>query len=75
MFSLRFRPGEKNEMIMRERERESDTVKEMLSEGVVRHELGHEQSLAALAAAADQIGEAGAAELADGASLLLRAPH
>jgi hypothetical protein len=48
-------------------------VEEVLGERVVGHELGDEQALLAVAAVADQVGQAAVAQLPDPLGLLLQA--
>jgi hypothetical protein len=52
--------------------RDKHTVEEVLGQGVVRHELGDEQPLAALAAAPDQVGQAETPQQPNSPRLLLQ---
>jgi hypothetical protein len=52
--------------------RNKHTVEEVLGQGVVRHELGDEQPLAALAAAADEVGQAATPQQPNSPRLLLQ---
>jgi hypothetical protein len=59
---------------MQERGKEGETkhtVEKMLCQGLVRHELGDEETLAALVAATDQIGQPATAQLPNSPRLLL----
>lgn len=50
----------------------SRTVKEVLSERIPGHELGHQEPLVSLAAASDEVGESSSAELPHRPGFLLR---